>query len=97
MIHHTVLFRFVPEVRAEQLEAAREALLGMPKAIPFIRGIAFGPNLAPSADTYSHVLEVQLDDMAAVNAYLEHPEHNRVVSEYIHPIRESRLAVDLEV
>lgn len=97
MIHHMVLFRFFPEATAAQVDAARDALLAMPAAIPFIRGVAFGPNLGPSADAYSHLLLVQLDDMAAVQQYLDHAEHRRVVDSYLAPIRESRLAVDLEV
>ncbi|MDX2192235.1 MAG: Dabb family protein [Gemmatimonadales bacterium] len=97
MIHHVVCFRFKAGVTAAQVAEAGAALLAMPARIPSIRGIAFGPNLAPSAGEWSHVLHVLFDDMEAVNAYAVDPEHVRVVTDIVAPIREARLAIDVEV
>ncbi len=97
MIHHIVLFRFASTASSDQIAAASTALLAMPSQIPEIRWIKFGPNLAPGSDDYSHVLVVALDDMAAVGRYADHPHHKAVVATTIAPIREVRLAVDLEV
>ena len=49
MIHHVVCFRFKPGTSAEAIAHATQAVLAMPREIPYIRGIAFGPNLAPNA------------------------------------------------
>ena len=43
------------------------------------------------------MLLVRLDDMDAVNRDAADPAHVRVVTEVLGPIREARLAVDLEV
>ena len=53
-------------------------------------------NLAPSAAEYPWVLTVKVDDMAAVDRYTAHPVHQQVVAEYLAPVREARLALDIE-
>ncbi len=97
MIHHIVCFRFQPGTTNDQIAAAEAALLGMAGKIPEIRAIHWGANLAPSVGEYSHVLVVAVDDMPAVLRYSEHPVHQQVVSEFLAPIREARLALDVEV
>ena len=97
MINHVVCFRFKPDTPVEAIVSAGEALLAMQGRIPEIRAIRWGPNHAPSASDYSHVLTVVVDDMAAVGRYLEHPLHQDTVARYLAPIREARLAIDVEV
>ncbi|HTS89823.1 MAG TPA: Dabb family protein [Gemmatimonadales bacterium] len=96
MIHHIVCFRFREGVTGGQIGVAGDALLGMLGRIPEIRSIRWGPNLSPSAGEYSHVLIVALEDMGAVERYLDHPFHQQVVAEHLAPIRDSRLAIDVE-
>lgn len=96
MIHHIVCFRFRPDTSAERIAAAAAALLAMEGKIPEVRGVRWGQNLAPSTAEYTHVLTVMADDMAAVARYLEHPVHQDVVARFIAPIREARLAIDVE-
>jgi hypothetical protein len=97
MIHHIVCFRFKPGTPAELIAAAGTALRAMRGEIPEIRGVFWGPNFAPSAAEYSHVLTVVADDMAAVGRYLQHPVHQDTVARFIAPIREVRLAIDVEL
>ena len=96
MIHHLVCFRFQPGTTDLQIAQAGQALLDMPREIPEIRAVRWGPNFGPSVGEYSHVLTVVVDDMAAVQRYLDHPAHVRTVKDYIAPIREARLALDIE-
>jgi len=96
MILHVVAFRFRPGTAAA-VEAAGDALLGMDGRIAEIREIRWGQNLAPGASEYTHVLTVLLDDMAALERYSTHPVHQRVVTEVLAPIREARLALDIDV
>jgi hypothetical protein len=96
MIHHIVAFRFKAGTTAEQIGHAGKALLGMNGRIPEIRAIRWGPNFGPSTNEYTHVLTVVLDDMAAVNRYVAHPVHVQVVADALAPIREARLALDVE-
>jgi hypothetical protein len=97
MVYHIVCFRFHDGVTAAQIAAAGDALLGMRSRIPDIRDVRWGLNLAPSAGEFSHVLTVVLDDMAAVNRYLEHPAHLQTVAQFLAPIRAARLAIDIEI
>ena len=97
MIHHVVLFRFNDGVSEAQVAELRAKLLGLAGVIPEIRRIAFGPNLAAGAAEWRHALVVELDDMAAVQRYAEHPAHVDVVQRTLAPIRAARLAVDVEV
>jgi hypothetical protein len=97
MIHHVVLFRFHDGVNEAQVAELRAQLLGLAGVVPEIRRIAFGPNLAPGAAEWPYVLVVDLDDMAAVQRYAEHPAHVDVVQRVVAPIRAARLAVDVEV
>jgi stress responsive alpha/beta barrel protein len=96
MIQHIVLLRFKPGTAEEKIGAAGDALLAMRGRIPEIREVRWATNLGPSADEYSHVLTVVADDMAAVDRYLVHPLHQQTVAEYLGPIREARLALDIE-
>ncbi|MEO8200730.1 MAG: Dabb family protein [Gemmatimonadota bacterium] len=97
MIHHIVLFKIKDATTAEQVTSARDALLAMKVGIPEIREIYFGPNLGPSAREYGHVLLVVCDDMDAVQRYLDHPLHRSTVDQFLAPIREARMAVDVAV
>jgi hypothetical protein len=97
LIHHIVLFRWIPATAPDHVAAAGAALLGMKGRIPEVRSVAFGPNLAESRAEYTHVLLVVVDDMAAVKRYVDHPHHVELVKTYLAPIREARLAIDLEV
>jgi len=96
VIHHIVLFRFAEGASSTQIAAAGEALRAMRDTIPDVRGVTFGPNLGATSREWSHVLVVEVDDMAAVGRYAVHPVHVDVVQRHIAPIREARLAVDVE-
>jgi hypothetical protein len=97
MIHHIVLFRFKPGTTGQAIDAMKSALLAMPRQIPDIRWIDFGVNQAPGSTEYSHALVIGFDDMAAVLRYGDDAHHKAVIAEFIAPIREARLAVDVEV
>lgn len=97
MILHVVLFRFTSDASAEQITAAGNALLAMQGQIPGVHAITWGPNLGPTAGEWPHVLTVTLDDLAAVERYAAHPVHRDTVGQFIHPIRDGRLAVDIEL
>ena len=96
MILHVVLLRFHAHTTPIEVEDARRALLGMRGAIPGVRGVTFGPNLAPGAADWPYVLIVALDDVASVERYLAHPLHQDLLAKYIRPVLEARLAADAE-
>jgi hypothetical protein len=97
MILHLVLFRFREGTPAAAIDSARDGLLALGQRIPEIRKISWSRNHGPSASDYPFALSVTLDDMAAVERYLKHPAHVETVARLLAPIREARLAVDVEV
>lgn len=97
MILHLVLFRFRAGTPAAAIDSARDGLLALRRSISEIRSIAWSRNLGPSASDYPYALSVTLDDMAAVERYLNHPAHVDTVARLLAPFREARLAVDIEV
>lgn len=96
MILHVVLLRFREHASPVEIEDARRALLALRGAVPGVQGVTFGPNLAPSAAEWPHVLIVALEDFVSVEQYLTHPVHVDTVAKYLRPILEARLAVDAE-
>ena len=97
MIHHIVLFRFAEDTASAQIEDAADALRAMRDSIPDVRAVSFGPNLGPSSGEWPYVLIVAVDDMAGVGRYSAHPVHLDIVARFITPIREARIAVDVDV
>jgi len=97
MILHVVLFRFKPGVDAATIKRTGEALLAMKAGIPEVHRITWGPNFAPSASDYPYVLTITVDDMAAVQRYLDHPVHVETIAKHVAPIRDGRLAIDIEL
>lgn len=97
MIHHTVLLRWKPTTTPETQCQLAGKLLALQGTIPEIRSIKTGVNRDPaSVKEWPFVLEVWLDDLAALQRYTDHPAHQAVVLE-LREAREARLAVDLEV
>lgn len=92
-----MLLQFRPDTSPDQVVALREGLYGLRGAISGIRQLSFGPNLAPGADEWPWILVVHLDDMSALQRYAEHPAHLKVVEELLTPIRQVRLAADVEL
>jgi hypothetical protein len=91
-----VLFKFKASAVPGQVVEAGEALLAMKDGIPEIKAVHFGPNLGPSVGEFSHILIVTCEDMGAVKRYLDHPVHRQTVDRFISPIRDVRLAADVE-
>ena len=97
MIHHTVLLRWKPTTTPETIRHLAALMEAMPRGIPEIRAISTGPNLDPeSSKEWPFVLEVQVDDLAALKRYSDHPTHQAMVKE-LREAREARLAIDLDV
>lgn len=97
MIHHLVLLRWKPTTTEATVRRLAGQLEAMRHAIPEIRLVKTGPNQDPdSAREWPFVLEVQVDDLAALQRYIDHPAHQAVVKE-LRQAREARLAIDLEV
>jgi Stress responsive A/B Barrel Domain len=96
MIEHIVLIRWKEEASAEAKDSAMMELRNLKGKIPGIVELTSGINFSERAKGYTHGLVLRFKDRAALNGYIPHPEHQRVVQTFLNPIREDTLVVDYE-
>ena len=93
MIKHIVCFKLKDNSEANK-EKAKEVLLSMKGNVPMIRNIEVGLDFLQSERSYDVILQVELDDAKALDAYQEDPYHVSVVKEHMHKVREASIAID---
>lgn len=93
MIRHIVCFKLKDSSR-ENCEKAREVLMSMKDNVELLRGIEVGIDFLHSERSYDLILQVTLDDEAALEAYRKHPYHVGVVQKHMHAVRSASVAVD---
>lgn len=100
MLRHIVLFSLVdfptPEAKAAQMQTIKAELEALPALIPELLSLVVGFNENP-AEAYDIILTAELDDLASLPAYADHPEHLRVAREHIKPFVAARACVDYTV
>jgi hypothetical protein len=94
LVEHIVLFRWTEEASQEAIDGAVAELRRLKGKIAGIVDLSCGPNFSDRAKGYTHGLVVRFTDRAALEAYGTHPEHQRVVQNFINPIRDDILALD---
>jgi len=96
MVEHIVLFRWTEEASQEAIDSAVAELRGLKGKIAGIMDLSCGANFSDRAKGYTHGLVMRFTDRAALQAYVPHPKHQRVVQNLINPIRADILALDYE-
>ncbi len=78
---HTVLLRFQSNLPAETIEDLFQQLRELQRKIPGILTFSGGPYSSPEGLNrgYTHGFVMRFADEASRDAYLPHPEHQRVV------------------
>ncbi|HTR41195.1 MAG TPA: Dabb family protein [Pseudomonadales bacterium] len=97
MIEHIVLIRWTEEASQEAKDSAMTELRNLKDKIPGIVELTSGVNFSERAKGYTHGLVFRFKDRAALDAYIPHPEHQRVVQKFLNPIRSDTLVFDYEV
>jgi hypothetical protein len=79
-VKHIALFKFKDSATPEQIDNIFNDFLDITETIPGIEDYVSGPNCSPEAKNqgYTHGFVMTFTDMAALNAYLPHAEHERV-------------------
>lgn len=97
-IKHVALVKFKDGTSEEQIGNIFDQVLDITETIPGIEDYVSGPNSSPEKlnQGYTHALIMTFADAAARDAYLTHPEHERLIT-MIKPDVESLLVVDFEV
>ena len=96
MIKHIVCFKLKNSTDAERKKAA-EILLSMDGNVPLLRGIEVGCDFLHSPRSYDVILQVILDDEAALEAYQNDEYHCSVVKSHMHEAAEASVAIDYEI
>ncbi|WP_150307167.1 Dabb family protein [Planctomonas psychrotolerans] len=98
-IRHVVSWKLTAtdaDTNREHRETITAALESLPALIPEIRSFTIGSNVVESDAAYDLVLIADYDDEAALDAYIVHPEHERVRG-IIGPLVAARSVVDFVV
>ena len=97
-IKHIVFFKFKPDTSDEQVQQLFEELLDLSETVPGIEDYVAGPNNSMEGlnQGYTHGFVMTFSDSAARDAYLPHPEHERVKAQLL-PHLESLCVLDFEV
>lgn len=97
-VNHIVLLKFKPGVAPEKIEGLFNEVLEMTESVPGIENYSAGTNNSPEglSQGYTHALLMTFADAAARDAYLPHPEHERIRTLLL-PEVESVAVFDYEV
>jgi stress responsive alpha/beta barrel protein len=97
VIEHIVLLKWKDDAAPEAIDRVMAELRGLKDKIPGIVELTCGANFSDRAQGYTHGLLVRFKDRVARDGYGPHPEHQRVVQNFLAPIRADILVVDYEV
>ena len=94
MLRHIITWKLAAadsEAKLENSATIAAALQGLVPLIPEIRSLTVASNVVPLDTNWDLVLVADYDDEAALRAYIDHPEHQRVVG-IIRPLVAQRAA-----
>ncbi|MFL5842498.1 MAG: Dabb family protein [Thermoleophilaceae bacterium] len=76
---HIAWLRFKDGVTDAQIERHLAACRSLPEKVPVMIDLQCGANFTDRAAGYTHGIVVTLPNRDAIDAYLQHPEHIKVV------------------
>ena len=79
MIKHIVFFRFKASVAQPEREAFLDMLNALPAKISELAAFQAGFNVVPSARAFDLALVADFADLAALDGYGKHPDHQPVI------------------
>ena len=97
MIMHLVTFTWRPDVTNDDVLAVIDALSSLPDQIPELLSYSFGPDLGLREGNADFAVAATLEGPETLPAYLDHPEHLRIIREFIAPLIATRQAVQIEL
>jgi len=99
MVKHIVMFRlkdFVnQDIKNANLQKMKEMLEGLKNIISELKSIEVGINFNISSTAFDIVLITEFDNRADLQAYIDHPEHQKVI-QFIRKIVALRYVIDFE-
>jgi hypothetical protein len=97
-VKHIVLIKFKASVAPEQIDDLFNQLLDLTENVDGIEDYVSGPNSSPEGlnKGFTHALIMSFHDSAARDAYLAHPEHEKVKTTFL-PLIDDIVVFDFEV
>lgn len=96
MVKHIVCFKLANPTE-ELLKETKDILLSMDGNVPLVKEIEVGVDFLKSERSYDIILQVLLEDEAALDAYQKDAYHCDVVKKHMHAVAESSIAIDYYV
>jgi len=93
VFRHVSLLRWKPDASDDARTRARDAIRALPAVIAEIRAYRVGDDVRETAGNYDLAIVADFDDADGYAAYRDHPEHRRVIDEFVRPILDARAAV----
>ena len=95
MVEHMVWIRFNDGVSQQRIDEHLAGRRGLRETAPDVIELSVGENFTDRSGGFTHGLLVRLPSRAALQAYLDHPEHVKVAG----PLKEDAelRAMDIEV
>lgn len=100
MVRHIVMFKLkefdTPEAKQAKMVEIKTRLEALIDKVEVLRKIEVHFNVNPD-ETWDIILLTELDNLADVNTYANHPEHVAVAKGIIGPVKADRACVDYEL
>lgn len=93
MVKHIVCFKIKDKYK-DRIEEAKNTLLSMKENVPLLKSIEVGVDFLHSGRSYDIILQVELADKEALDAYQSDSYHCGVVKKLMHAIVETSISVD---
>jgi len=92
------LIKFKEGTPEDQIQTIFDNILDVTETVPGIEDYVSGPNASPEGlnQGYTHAMIITFADGPARDAYLAHPEHERILG-LIKPVADSILVFDFEI
>lgn len=97
MISHIVLIKWKPDVTDEQIATAFGQAQRLTDGIDTVQQVTLGRNRGPADHGFTHALIVQLSHDEALSEYLDHPVRRQYIAEFLKPLEDQRIEVDVPV
>jgi len=81
MYVHIALYRWKASATPGRIKTALEGVKTLADKVPGVVEISWGENTSKYSDGYTHVILVQAENQAAIDAYRQHPDHEKVAKE----------------
>ncbi|MFQ5638689.1 MAG: Dabb family protein [bacterium] len=101
MVKHIVMWQLKDASegagKAENAAKLKDKLEALQKTIPEIKSLEVGINFNNSDAAYDVVLTTEFENRQALQAYQNHPDHQRLISEFLNKVRSDKKVVDFEI